>query len=159
MKSLLINFPIRLTFLLLTPVVLTGCQLNLKMPTPNGEDQAKFYLQAVTRGQEAYYKTNGEFAASMENLNLDFNLDTPEYNYTLLSHGEPPHSFEMKAFAQEEGLSSYTGIIYIETTQEEVNAVANLCKTEQPSPTPPSLPLKPRAKEALKCPKGSVPVQ
>ncbi|NEO28453.1 MAG: general secretion pathway protein GspH [Kamptonema sp. SIO4C4] len=153
------GYPLSKTLLLLTPVVLAGCQLNLQMPTPTGEDQAKFYLQAVARGQEAYYKANGEFASSADSLNLDFKLDTPEYDYTLLSHGDHPYSFEMKAFAKEEGLPSYTGVVYIEATQEEVNAVANLCKTEHPSPTPPKLPLKPQPEQALKCPIGSVPVQ
>lgn len=145
--------------LCLSPLVLASCKINLQIPEMDGEQRAKFYIQTVTRGQEAYYKTNGELTASLEELAIDFKLDTPEYKFTILSHGEPTHSVTMMATAKQDNLHSYAGIVYGTKEGDNYEAVVNMCQTEQPSKVAPKLPTKPIANKELDCPPGSIPVQ
>ncbi|MCW6036568.1 type IV pilin-like G/H family protein [Spirulina subsalsa FACHB-351] len=139
-------------------VFLASCQLNVQIPPLDSGDRAQFFLKTVAKGQEGYYKANGEFATSLEKLSLNLKLDTPDYRYDLVSYGEPAESLIMTATAKEEGLESYAGVIYIQQNESEVNAVVNLCKTSTPSKTPPQLSPQPQPGQELKCPDGSVSV-
>ncbi|MEM9538461.1 MAG: type IV pilin-like G/H family protein [Cyanobacteria bacterium P01_E01_bin.42] len=145
--------------LCLSPLVLVGCQVSLQIPKLDGEQQAQFYIQTVARGQEAYYKTNGELTASLKELAIDFKLDTPDYKFAMLSHGDPTHSVIMTATAKKDNLRSYAGIVYGKKTGENYEAVVNMCQTEKPSQAAPKLPTEPIADKALDCPAGSIPWQ
>jgi hypothetical protein len=145
--------------LCLSPLVLAGCQVSLQIPKLDGEQQAKFYIQTVTRGQESYYKTNGELTASLEELAIDFKLNTPEYKFAILSHGDPTHSVIMTATAKKETLHSYAGIVYGKKEGNNYEAVVNMCQTEKPSTTAPKLSIKPISSQELDCPLGSIPIQ
>lgn len=145
--------------LCLSPLVLASCKVSLQIPKLDGEQQAKFYIQTVARGQEAYYKTNGELSASLKELAIDFKLDTPDYKFAMLSHGDPTHSVTMTATAKKENLHSYAGIVYGKKEGENYEAVANMCQTEQPSKTAPKLPTEPILNQELDCPTGSIPLQ
>ncbi|WP_204102528.1 MULTISPECIES: type IV pilin-like G/H family protein [Spirulina sp. CCY15215] len=146
-------------FLCLSPFILASCQVNLQIPKLDGEQQAKFYIQTVTRGQEAYYKNNGELTASLKELAIDFKLDTPDYKFVVLSHGDPTHSVTITATAKKENLHSYTGIVYGQKEGDNYQAVVNMCQTEQPSTIAPKLDTKPITSKALDCPSGSIPMQ
>jgi hypothetical protein len=146
-------------FLCLSLPLFAGCKISLQIPQLDGEQQAKFYLQTVARGQEAYYKTNGELTASLEKLAIDFKLNTPEYKFTILSHGDPTHSVIMTATAQKENLHSYAGIVYGKKAGDNYEAVVNMCQTEEPSTTAPKLPTQPILDRELDCPAGSIPLQ
>lgn len=147
------------TLLALSPLLLASCQLSIQAPNFNSEDRAKFYLQAIARGQEAYYKANGHFASSVDKLSLDLNLETPEYRYAIVSEGEKAERITMTAAAKAEGLPSYAGLLVVKPSQSGVEAVANLCQTERPSKTPPVFPQQLDPTRALECPPGSVPAQ
>lgn len=152
-----------LGLLLLSPFALTGCMLRVS--TPNGDtdsadaNQAKFYIQAMTKGQQAYFLTHGELAGSIEKLSIGIDLETESYRYQL-SKGEQDKSAVMTAAAKTPDLPSYTGVVYLNRDAAGVTALANMCQTDRPSTEPPKIQLTPNPGESgLECPPGSQPVQ
>ncbi|MBD2482886.1 type IV pilin-like G/H family protein [Planktothrix sp. FACHB-1365] len=145
--------------LLVAPVFLTSCSLNLSLPQLNESDKAEFVMQAMTTGQQAYYEANGQFANSIQGLSLNANLDTGEYRYSINTEGQYAQTVVMTAAAKQEGLPSYAGVVTVNKTEGGVMALANICKTDQPSTEPPALSSTPTPGEGLKCPAGSSPVQ
>ncbi|MEC4806483.1 MAG: type IV pilin-like G/H family protein [Jaaginema sp. PMC 1079.18] len=138
---------------------LGGCQLNIQAPKIDGETQAKFYMQAIAKGQQAYYQANGNFASSLDTLALDFNLETPDYYYSLVSEGKSSHRTIITATAKVDNLPSYAGIMVMETTNESLDAIANFCQTVEPSKIAPVFPSQIPTDRIIDCPPGSVPVQ
>jgi len=145
--------------LLVTPVFLTSCSLNLSLPKLDESAQAELVMQAMTTGQQAYYQANGQFANSIEGLSLNASLDTGEYRYRINTEGQYAQTVLMTAAAKQEGLPSYAGVVTVNKTTGGVMALANICKTDQPSTEPPALSPIPTPGEGLKCPAGSSPVQ
>ncbi len=154
-----------LNVLVLSPLVLTGCQLNISIPelqdfSPfDSSNQAAFVMHTMTAGQQAYYNANGHFASSIEALSVDLNLETGDYRYQLTTMGDAAQTVMMTAAAKTEGLSSYAGVVTVGQTEGGVMAFANICKTDEPSPSPPPLSPTPTLSEGLKCPPGSSPVR
>ncbi|MEM8640315.1 MAG: type IV pilin-like G/H family protein [Cyanobacteria bacterium P01_G01_bin.54] len=147
----------RFSLLCALPLLLGGCQLSLQMPT--AENQAKFYIDVIAQSQTAYYKANGEFANSIEQLDLNLKIDSPDYQLKATSHGDPTHSILAEAAAKRDDLHSYASLIYLKASEEQVDVLVQACKTEVPSKRPPMLTTRPRRVNALDCPEGSVSVQ
>lgn len=145
--------------LLVAPVLLTSCSLNLSLPEVNESDKAEFVMQTMTTGQQAYYQANGQFANSIQGLSLNANLDTGEYRYSVNTEGQYAETVLMTAAAKQDGLPSYAGVVTVSQTEGGVMALANICKTDQPSTEPPALSSTPVPGEGLKCPAGSSPVR
>ncbi|VXD12897.1 type IV pilin-like G/H family protein [Planktothrix paucivesiculata] len=145
--------------LLAAPVLLTSCSLNLSLPEVNESDKAQFVMQTMTTGQQAYYQANGQFANSIQGLSLNANLDTGEYRYSVNTEGQYAETVLMTAAARQDGLPSYAGVVTVSHTAGGVMAIANICKTDQPSTEPPALSSTPVPGEGLKCPAGSSPVR
>lgn len=141
--------------LLAAPVLLTSCSLNLSLPEVNESDKAQFVMQTMTTGQQAYYQANGQFANSIQGLSLNANLDTGEYRYSVNTEGQYAETVLMTAAARQDGLPSYAGVVTVSHTAGGVMAIANICKTDQPSTEPPALSSTPVPGEGLKCPAGS----
>ncbi|MGL5133907.1 MAG: type IV pilin-like G/H family protein [Planktothrix sp.] len=144
---------------LVAPVLLTSCSLNLSLPEVNESDKAQFVMQTMTTGQQAYYQANGQFANSIQGLSLNANLDTGEYRYSVNTEGQYAETVLMTAAARQDGLPSYAGVVTVSHTAGGVMAIANICKTDQPSTEPPALSSTPVPGEGLKCPAGSSPVR
>lgn len=147
------------SLLFLSPLVLASCQLAIEAPKLDGEERAKLYIQAVARGQEAYYKANGNFASSFEKLAMNFNLETKDYRYSLVSEGEKAQRVVMTAAAKVDGLPSYAGIMLVNPSSESLEATINACQTTEPSRTPPVFPSQLAPGRELDCPPGSEPMQ
>lgn len=149
--------------LLLSPFALTGCMVRLSTPTgvadSSDANQAKFYIQAIAKGQQAYYLTHGELAGSIDRLSIGLNLENESYRYQL-TKGEQDKSVVMTAAAKTPELPSYTGVVYLNQDTSGVSAIANVCQTEKPSTEPPKIQitLNPGA-SSLECPSGSRSVQ
>lgn len=147
--------------LLLLPLLLTGCELQFSLksiedlPLLNETDQTEIVMQGMIVGQQAYYKANGNFAATPESLAIDIKLETQEYHYSLTTEGELAQTVVMTATAKTEELPSYTGVVTVDITEGGAIALANLCKTDLPSSQPPRLSTQPLPGEGLKCPPGS----
>jgi hypothetical protein len=64
------------------------------------------------------------------------------------------------AKAKNPELKSYTGAVFAIKANDEVTTVSVICGTDQPSTTPPVMPMAPKnAEEAIKCPSGSSPAE
>jgi hypothetical protein len=137
----------------------SGCQLNIQTPNLDSETQAKFYIQAIAKGQQAYYKANGSFAHSLDTLALNLDLDTPDYRYIVVADGNDQHRTVITATAKTDNLPSYAGIVVINTTNQSLDAVANFCQTAQPSKVAPIFPDAIATDRIVDCPPGSIPVQ
>jgi hypothetical protein len=62
----------------------------------------------------------------------------------------------MTAKAKSPELKSYTGTVFAIKANDEVTTVSVICGTDQPSTTPPAMPIAPKnAEEEIKCPAGS----
>ena len=145
--------------LLVAHVLLSSCSLNLSLHEVNESDKAQFVMQTMTTGQQAYYQANGKFANSIQGLSLNANLDTGEYRYSVNTEGQYAETVLMTAAAKQDGLPSYAGVVTVSHTAGGVMALANICKTDQPSTEPPALSSTPTPGEGLKCPAGSSPVR
>jgi hypothetical protein len=145
--------------LLVAPVLLTSCSLNLSLPKFDESNKAEFVMQTMTTGQQAYYQANGKFANSIQGLSLNANLDTGEYRYSVNTEGQYAETVLMTAAAKQDGRPSYAGVVTVSHTAGGVMALANICKTDQPSTEPPALSSTPVPGEGLKCPAGSSPVR
>jgi type II secretory pathway pseudopilin PulG len=148
-----------LGFLLTASIGLGGCQLNIQAPNFDSETQAKFYIQAIAQGQQAYYKANGNFATSLNTLALNFDLETPDYRYNLVSEGKNNNRTVITATAKTDNLPSYAGIVVMNTTQESLDAVGNFCQTTEPSKVAPVFPDTVSTDRIVDCPPGSIPMQ
>lgn len=145
--------------LCVSPVLLTSCSLNLSLPQWDESTQAGLVMQAIATGQQNYYQANGQFANSIQGLSLNANLETGEYRYSVDTEGQYAQTVVMTATAKQEGLPSYAGVVTVNQTEGGVMALANICKTDQPSFEPPPLSSTPTQEDGLKCPPGSSPVQ
>lgn len=145
--------------LVVAPFLLTSCSLNLSLPEVNESNKAEFVMQAMTTGQQAYYQANGQFANSIQGLSLNASLDTGEYRYSVNTEGQYAQTVLMTAAAKQDGLPSYAGVVTVSESSGGVMAIANICKTDQPSTEPPVLSTTPLPGEGLKCPEGSSPVR
>ncbi|MGL5081089.1 MAG: type IV pilin-like G/H family protein [Microcoleaceae cyanobacterium] len=154
-----------LALVILAPAVLTGCEVSFSVPKPEdipgfqGENQASFVMNAMAAGQEAYYEANGHFSSSVESLAINFNLETEDYAYSIVTEGDYAQTVVMKAAAKLDGLPSYAGVVTVGQSEGGVMAMANICKTDKPSTQAPDLSPTPVPGEGLKCPRGSSPVQ
>jgi len=146
------------TLLCLSPLLLASCQLLVHAPH-RGENQAEWYIEAIAKGQESYYKMNGNFASSLDKLSLNFNLETEDYRYSLVSEGEKAQRVVVTAAAKLDGLPSYAGIMVVNPSDESVEATLNACKTIEPSRIPPVFPPTFLPGQELNCPPGSETVQ
>ena len=151
--------------LLLFPIVLSGCELKFSLESlgdavglDEGE-QTEMLMQGMMAGQQAYYHANGHFAATPERLSIDVKLETQEYRYALITEGELAQTVRITAAAKTSELPSYAGVLTMDVTEGGAMALANLCKTDQPSFEPPLLSSTPIPGEGLKCPLGSSPVR
>lgn len=145
--------------LCVSPFLLTSCSLNLSLPQWDESDQAGLVMQAIATGQQTYYQANGQFANTIQGLSLNVNLDTEAYRYSVDTEGQYAQTVVMTATAKQEGLPSYAGVLTVNQTEGGVMALANICKTDQPSFEPPPLSSTPTPGDGLKCPPGSSPVK
>jgi hypothetical protein len=150
--------------LLISSFTLTSCMFRLSTSTgvidsPQATNEAKFYIQAMTKGQQAYYLMHGELASSIEKLSIGIDLETESYRYQLIKGGQE-QNVVMTASAKTPELPSYTGVVYLNQDTSGVTAIANICQTDKPSTEPPKISITPNPDESsLDCPSGSHKVQ
>ena len=152
--------------MVLVPLLLAGCQVDfpsfkedLALPPLDQSDRAPLMMQAIAVGQQAYYNHQGQFASSVESLSANLNLETDSYRYAIETEGESAQTVVFTATAKTTDLHSYSGVMTAGAAEGGVMMMANLCKTDEPSTTPPILSSTPIPGEGLKCPPGSSPVR
>nr|WP_242032790.1 type IV pilin-like G/H family protein [Oscillatoria sp. FACHB-1406] len=111
------------------------------------------FISIILSGQSDFYRKNGKFAASVEELGLATDLETEEYRYQLQPERDSSNNTIVTATPKVEGLPSYAGAIF--TSEDKGTSTGGICRSDLPSTTPP-LPLSlNRETETLECPSGS----
>jgi serine/threonine protein kinase len=143
------------------------------------QSEAKIYVGAMNRAQQAYYLEYRGFSNSVEELGLGIQTKTENYDYSAhVKHRGTPKEFkEFKesnefvlnyAISHKDNLKSYVGIVFvtkakpIDTIGDEVT-MAVLCEADSPGSTPPSAPVLqpvpyPQGAQEAVCGSGTTPV-
>ena len=118
---------------------------------------AKHYVGAMVRSEQAYFLEYGKFTSSLNELQVDIPLESTDYRYALtLQDGSPQPVMIITAAPKKPGLKSYTGVVFVSETDQEASTVGQICEAEQPSATPPVMPIAPQnISEPIPCPPGS----
>jgi type II secretory pathway pseudopilin PulG len=120
------------------------------------ESEGQQYISSMNSAQQAFYIENEKFATAIDELGLGLKPETENYSYQIVPQSGSIPSAMMTAKAKSPELKSYTGAVFAIKVNGEVTSVSVVCRTDQPSTTPPAMPIAPKnAEEEIKCPAGS----
>jgi hypothetical protein len=124
------------------------------------EAQGQQSISSINSAQQASYAENEKFATAIDDLGLEIEPETETYSYQIVPQSGSIPSTMVTAKAKNPELKSYTGAVFAIKANDEVTTVSVICGTDQPSTTPPVMPMAPKnAEEEIKCPSGSSPAQ
>jgi hypothetical protein len=125
--------------------------------TPPGlAGQAKAYIGAMNRGQQAVLLETGQFAGSIEAIGLGLKAESEAYTYQVVPQADPKRSVMNVAIAKAPGAVSFVGLVYVVVDGSgEKSSIVQICSTPKPWTAVPALPPAP-AKETdpIVCPPG-----
>lgn len=117
------------------------------------------YTSGLMKAQESYQSKNGKFAKDVKELGLGGNPETANYKYEIVPQSDSSKSVAILAQAKNPELFSYTGVIFILKDSGKNVPVGQICITEKPSTSSPSVPKAPADKSTpIQCPAGSKPI-
>ncbi|MGB7518054.1 MAG: type IV pilin-like G/H family protein [Spirulinaceae cyanobacterium] len=124
----------------------------------NLEEQAKqsegrTLVASLLQAQQAYYLQNNKFGSSFEELGLQIESETDNFQYEI--NPQDDKSVMVTAKAKDEALKSYTGAIFVIEVNGESAPVPGICETDEPSDKPPAMPKAPGEDGQIECPEGS----
>jgi hypothetical protein len=120
------------------------------------ESEGQQYISSMNRAQQAVYIETEKFAIAIDELGIGLKPETENYSYQIVPQSGSIPSAMMTAKAKSPELKSYTGAVFAIKVNGEVTTVSVVCGTDQPSTTPPAMPIAPKnAEEEIKCPAGS----
>lgn len=123
-----------------------------KKGTVAKQDTGKTYLGSILRSQQAEKLVTGRFTPKLQDLQSDLPQDNGEYQLQVLEANE--NKAVVAAIAKQNGIFSYTGAVY---AQEASIPVSTICKSNEPTQTPPSAPKLMGSK--IVCAQGSTAVE
>lgn len=125
-----------------------------KAKTP--EDEVKTYMAALTQVQQARYREQGKFAATIEEVSIGLKTETEFYRYKFIPQKDDTKSVMITAEAKNPQLPSYTGAVFATQINGKTTTLAQICATEKPSTTSPIMPNAPSTGSSeIKCPVGT----
>ena len=112
-------------------------------PTPKAkQSEAKQYISAMNKGQQAIYAEDGAFSNSVNALGLGIKTQTTNYNYSTISTKNSAFSY---AVARSNNLTSYVGAVFLvpvsQAANKEKTTVSILCAANSPGDTQPPAPI------------------
>jgi type II secretory pathway pseudopilin PulG len=121
--------------------------------------EARTFVGAMTRAQQAYHLEKGTFSNSIEGLGIGIRPETENYRYQIVS--QPNNQNVMiTAQAKRQSLKSYTGAVFAIKKGETVTTITGICETDNPTTTAPTMPkLTSNGLQSVECPPGSQSVQ
>ncbi|HLP89498.1 MAG TPA: type IV pilin-like G/H family protein [Nostocaceae cyanobacterium] len=113
--------------------------------------EARNYLGAMNRGQQAYFLEYSKFASTIDELQIGIkNSEHYSYNVEVIS---PTEAVRITATAEQAGLKSYTGAVFIYNKDGDSLTFAMICESDTPTFAPPPMPE--LNGENTQCPAGS----
>ena len=120
------------------------------------QSEAKTYVGAMNRGQQAYFIENRAFSPSIEALEIGIPATTSNYSYSLEVQPDGA-SVIITATPLEEPLKHYTGAVFaVGETPDTATTIAEVCESSE-ALTSASPSLNPTT-ETIDCPPGSTPL-
>jgi hypothetical protein len=117
------------------------------------------FITILLQGQQAYFLKNGTFAADLGQLGFATVLETEEYYYEMIRDPDGARSVTIAAMPKTSELLSYAGAVFAPGVEGEANAIAGICQSENPSPSPPIPQLSEQNRREIECPSGASLVQ
>lgn len=102
------------------------------------QDEAKNYISAFNKAQQAYYIENGRFTANLGQLGVEINPETNNYSYKIAVVN--PRSSRTNASAKDNRIRSYVGAVFVIGSGNNTTTITAICETNNPSKTPPAMP-------------------
>jgi len=133
--------------------ILTGCGAT----KGSKQSEAKQYVAAMNRSQQAFDLKKSKFATTIEELGIGIKTETENYRYQIIPQADGKSAINTGT-AKTPDLKSYTGLVFRikdkDTKTGESHTVAIICEAQQPS-TPPILQTAPTDSiEMIQCPSG-----
>jgi hypothetical protein len=120
------------------------------------QTEAKNYVGAMNRANQAFYLENERFAKTLDELQIGIKPETENYRYRIIPQGNSKGSVVSTATAKKPGLKSYTGFVYTKKLDDETITIALVCESNQASTRAPIAPKLPRTpNQEVQCPAGS----
>jgi type IV pilus assembly protein PilA len=135
-------------------IALTTLALALFLPSSSGcanqakQSEAKQYLSAINRAQQAYFAEIGTFSKSMNALGLGLKTQTTNYNYSISATKNAVFSYGGSR-NETKNLHSYVAAVFLvpnnhvvsKAAKNEVTTVSILCEVNFPRNTQPANPI------------------
>ena len=106
------------------------------------QSEAKQYISAMNKGQQAIYAEEGAFSNSVNALGLGIKTQTTNYNYSTISTKNAAFSY---CVARSNNLTSYVGAVFLvpvsKAANKEKTTVSILCAANSPGKTQPPDPI------------------
>jgi len=105
------------------------------------QSEAKQYVSAMNRAQQAFYAENATFSPSIEKLGIGIKSETENYSYSIVLSNDK-RFVQSIGLAKRDGLKNYTGIVYLTKNSdgEYTSTQSRLCESNQPSKELPGKP-------------------
>lgn len=114
------------------------------------------YITVLSKAQQDYFLKHGKFAADVQELRIDTNLETENYRYQIVPQGDRTRSVTITAQPKNSGLPSYIGALFATQVNGKTVTVGGICQSNQPSLSPPGVPSAPtNGSSEIQCPAGS----
>ncbi len=148
----------------LVGIIVIGILASIALPsflsqaTKAKQSEAKTYVKAILRSQQAYYLENNNFTDSFAQLKLGVAPETPNYRYNVLSKGKNSNSAFVTAQSKQSELKSYVGGVFAIklSGSKDVTTIAGMCETDVASSTISGMPtLDTKAGNQVICPEGT----
>ena len=103
--------------------------------------EAKQYVSAMNKAQQAFYAENATFSPSIEKLGIGIKSETENYSYSIVLSNDK-RFVQSIGLAKRDGLKNYTGIVYLTKNSdgEYTSTQSRLCESNQPSKELPGKP-------------------
>lgn len=120
------------------------------------EVEAKQYVNAIVKSQQAFRIEKPTFSNSLQELELGIRPETINYSYKIVPQPDKSKSVIITAQAKASGLKSYTGAVFAIKKGNDVTTVTVICESNLSTNKPPAAPKPPLDENNLiECPSGS----
>ncbi|MEG3837445.1 MULTISPECIES: type IV pilin-like G/H family protein [unclassified Microcoleus] len=118
------------------------------------QSEAKQYVSAMNRAQQAFYAEYATFSSSIEKLGIGIKSETENYSYSIVLSNDN-RWVQAIGLAKRDGLKNYTGIVSLikSPNDESTSTQARLCESNQPSKELPGTPTATNSPD-IQCPSG-----
>lgn len=125
--------------------------------------QARSYVGAMNRAQQAYFLEKNQFAPNIQALGIGIREETEEYQYRIFHYPRRDRAVMLAGIPKRGGFKSYIGLVHVSGTSAAKNMTtwSALCESQEAIPLLPKLPAlpSPSLNQPMACPEGFISVR